>query len=116
MYPADASDRLRLRIEEAQQAEQRAAQAAITLREQVAQDANVHRIESDIDRLEQASLDLKRRVAAARDAAADDELKEQLIAELDRLEQRAAQFLEEVRQMRGNTSARGGASAAHPLE
>ena len=60
----------RLRIEEAQQAEQRAGQAAARLRDRFAQGLAGQSLEPDVDRLEMAARELSRCVATANDAAA----------------------------------------------
>jgi hypothetical protein len=107
LYPADRGDRLELRIAEAQQAEQRADQADTRLRKQSASSGTDADMQVNLDRLEAASLDFKRRVASARDAARDWEHPGHLDAELDRLEQRSSELLEEVRRLRAKTAAVG---------
>lgn len=91
-YPADPCARLKLRIDEAQAAEQRAEKAAATLPVPVAQEMIRPKIQADVDRLELTIREFGRRVAAVRDAEANCDQTALFAAEIQRLQQRSNQL------------------------
>ena len=92
LYPADPCDRFQLRLNEAQQAEKRAEQAAATLESHLVTGLTGQAIEPDVDRLELTALDFSRRVASARDAAAACSYNASFETEVARLAGRAAEM------------------------
>ncbi len=108
-YSADPCARLRLRITEAQQAETRAAQAAIRLRDRFAQGVAGQNLEPEVDRLETAAREFGRRTATVHDAGALCNQPSELAAELSRLQLRAEQVLDTTVLIR-----RDGVAAALP--
>ena len=104
-YPADPCARL----SEAQQAETRAAQAAIRLRDRFAQGVAGQNLEPEVDRLETAAREFGRRTATVHDAGALCNQPSELAAELSRLQLRAEQVLDTTVLIR-----RDGVAAALP--
>jgi hypothetical protein len=102
LYPADPSARLQLRIEEAQQAEKEADQAAARLVDRYARGIVGQSLDPDIDRLEMAALEFNRRTATARDAAAKGDGQSRFSGESGRLTARSAQMLETIRLIRSD--------------
>lgn len=93
IYPADPCARLKLRIEEAQQAETSAAQAAIRLHDRFAQGVAGQKLEPDVDRLETAAREFGRCVATVSAAAAMCKQEGELATEMPRLQRHSEQML-----------------------
>ena len=101
-YPADPCARLGLRIGEAQQAEKQAGQAATRLRDQLAKGLGRQDLEPDVDRLEVATLEFRRRMATVHDAAATCDQDPRFTGEIKRLETRSTRMLETIKLIRTN--------------
>jgi len=99
-YRTDPSTRLKLRIQEAQEAEKRAEQAASQVREQLAKGRIGRDLEPDIDRLEMAILEFRRRMETVRDAATSCDGQAGLAAEIERLGARSMQMLNTLKRIR----------------
>jgi hypothetical protein len=100
LYPSDTCARLQRRIDEARQAEQRTWQVALRVREHLGDAGDRERIGPDIDLLEVAAWDFRRRVNAAQDAAGECPEPNRDQAELDRLahlSQKRLEVLEAIR-------------------
>lgn len=102
IYPADSSDRLRMRIQDAQQAERRAEQASAILHQRLAAGISGPNLKPDVDRFELAALDFQRHLASARDAAQNINHDDRTEGELARLERRATQLRKDVQIARQN--------------
>jgi hypothetical protein len=102
IYPADPNARLRLRIDQARQAEKRAEQAAARLRDRFAEGLGGEQLAPDVDRLEMAAHEFDRCVAAVSDAAVNCEEADKAAAEVDAMRQRAAQLLEAIQRIRND--------------
>jgi len=100
LYPSDACARLQRRIEEARQADQRTWQAASRVREHLGNAGHQERIDWDIDRLEVAAWDFRRRVNAAQDAAAECPKPDRDQVELDQLDHRSQQQVKAIEAIR----------------
>lgn len=105
IHPPDPRARLELRVDEAHQAQEQARQAAVRLRDQLAKGVARKNLEPDLDRLEAAARELKRRVAAATDLLAGCDTSTQFAAEIQALQNRAADLLETVQALRSDDTA-----------
>jgi hypothetical protein len=94
--PPEATAELRMRVEEAGQAEGSARQAGASLLESLQRGRPRTVTETDFDRLEAAAFDLERRVRAARDAAQRCGEPVGHGAEIERLSKQARAWLEYV--------------------
>lgn len=90
--PPDPCARLKLRIEEAQAAEQREEKAAAILHDRVALGMSRDKFKPDIDRWEMTTAEFARCVAAVRDAEADCHQTAPFAAEIQRLQQHSKQL------------------------
>lgn len=105
IYPPDPRARLKLRVDEAHQAQEQARQAAVRVSDQLVKGVARESLEPHLDRLEAAAGELDRRVAAANDSLAGCDTSNQLAAEIQALQTRAADLLETVQALRSNDSA-----------
>jgi hypothetical protein len=99
-YSGDARVRLELRLAEAQRARETAYRAALRLCEKFGQGFDSPAIDPDLDRLETAAGDFRRRIAAVADAASEAGPESSLSPERSGLEQLSTQLLEAVAQVR----------------
>ena len=95
-FSAQPTDRLKMRIEDAYQAERRATEAARLLRDRIVNGGDSGRVKTDVDRLELCALDLQRCVEAVQDAAAVSENPQQFSADIQRLKECSSQFLKKT--------------------
>jgi hypothetical protein len=99
-YSGDARVRLELRLAEAQRARETAYRAALRLCEKSGQGLDSPAVDPDLDRLQTAAGDFRRRVAAVADAAREVEPAVKSSSERSGLEQLSTQLLEAVAQVR----------------
>lgn len=97
--PPEPRAQLKLRIEEAERAEQHARQTITALRDGLNAGKTSTATETDVDRMATAAFDFDRRVASARDAAAHCAFDPQLTNELERLQGRSRRLLDYVQAM-----------------
>src|SRR2546426_9439253 len=104
--PPEPCAQLHLRVTEAQRAENLAEQTITRLRDRLTHGVSGAALETAIDRVEAAAVELERQVASARGAAAHCEGQTQLGSEIERLHRRASKLLEYVQAVRrgGNST------------
>lgn len=110
IYPPDPCARLKLRIDQARQAREKADRAAARLRDRSAKGMADKTLEPDVDRLEMAAREFARRTAAVSDAVASCEQSDLFAAEMQRLRLLSEQLFEAVQLIRSD-----GLSATLPL-
>jgi len=94
--PPDPGSRLTLRVEEARRAEGLCTQSCARLHDDLARHAPAETVSADLDRLELAGFDLKRRTMAAREAVGSSQPAPDLSREIGRLEARSKAVLDYV--------------------
>jgi hypothetical protein len=92
--PPGPSAELRMRMDEAQQAENRAAQAGAKLRDDLVRGVSGETVQADLDRLELAAFELQRRTAAAQEVTAAAKEPPELAGEIGRLHLRSIALLD----------------------
>jgi hypothetical protein len=100
IYPPDPCARLKLKLDQARQAQKQVEQAATRLRDRVAKGVAGKALEPDIDRLEMEAREFGRRVAAVSDSVAGCEQSDQFAAQVQSLRKSSAQMLETVQLIR----------------
>jgi hypothetical protein len=98
--PPESGAQLSMRVQEARRAEKLTAQAGTRLHDDLARHLPGETIQADLDRLEVAALDLRRRTATARDAAAGSKEHSEVAAEIQRLDLRSQAWLHYVESSR----------------
>jgi hypothetical protein len=100
VLPPEPGAQLTLRLDEARRAESLTAQAGTRLRDDLARHLPGETIQADLDRLEMAALDLRRRTATARELAAVSQEHSEVAREIERLDLRSLAWLDCVKSAR----------------
>jgi hypothetical protein len=103
--PPERGAQLSMRLQEVRRAENLTAQAGTRLHDDLARHLPGETIQADLDRLEVAALDLRRRTTTARDAAAVSKEHSEIAAEIERLDLRSQAWLDYVKSSRNSEPA-----------
>jgi len=100
IFPPDPCARLKLRLDQARQAQRQADLAAARLRDRYTKGVTPEQLETDLDRFELAARESARRLAAISDTISGCDQSESFDSEVQRLQAHSAQTLEAVHLLR----------------